>query len=77
MTHRPDIDEKVAALARQHYVIFGAPFATRESFVKWNAATIKSVPNMHAVEPKEDAAGNCVVCGEAGRCPGVHAIEWL
>ena len=24
-----------------------------------------------------DAAGNCTICGEAGRCPGYHAIaDW-
>ena len=22
-----------------------------------------------------DAAGNCLTCGEAGRCPGVHTFE--
>jgi hypothetical protein len=22
-----------------------------------------------------DSAGNCLTCGEAGRCPGVHTFE--
>ena len=26
---------------------------------------------------KYDDGGNCILCGEAGRCPGVHATsEW-
>lgn len=28
-----------------------------------------------AVRARYDAAGNCTVCGEAGRCPGYHAAS--
>lgn len=26
----------------------------------------------HAIRAHYDAAGNCIICGECGRCPGWH-----
>jgi hypothetical protein len=71
MKHHPNIDDAVAELRHQFTSLFGS--RTREQIVNLNRALIKAA-GYHAVEPKEDAGGNCKVCGEAGRCPGVHAF---
>jgi len=30
---------------------------------------------MQPIRAIDDRAGNCIFCGEAGRCPGYHALE--
>jgi len=68
------IDEQVARLIVARVNIMGS-FASREAFVQFVRTAIETA-GYRAVSPKEDKAGNCVVCGEAGRCPGYHAFKW-
>ncbi len=71
--HHREIDEAAARLKNHRVDILGA-FPYRDAMTKFIAAVIQTA-GFHPVEPREDDAGNCVVCGEAGRCPGVHAFE--
>lgn len=52
----------------------GRPFPSRlaaEDAVK----RLIVAANMRPVPGRRDRAGNCVICGESGRCPGWHTIE--
>ena len=37
----------------------------------------QALEDIHAtpIRAEYDAAGNCIYCGEAGRCPGYHAVK--
>ena len=72
--HRSDVDNLARELVG-HRLEWGGPFPNRGKLVAFNKAGLLSVPAVISIEPKEDAAGNCIVCGEAGRCPGVHAFS--
>ena len=47
-------------------------YKSRESYFQ----AVKRRLKAHGLKPeraKYDSAGNCLACGEAGRCPGYHA----
>lgn len=71
---RTDVDQKVVALSNARVDLLGS-FPSREDHVRFNKAVIQTA-GFTAIVPKEDKGGNCAVCGEAGRCPGVHAVEF-
>jgi len=53
----------------------GAPFASRALYER---AVMRHVVRRVGEMPLRatyDAAGNCLTCGEAGRCPGWHLPE--
>jgi hypothetical protein len=52
------------------------PNRTRGQFVRAvkNALRKRGIPY---VDASLDAGGNCRICGEAGRCPGVHTVDEL
>lgn len=47
---------------------------TREEHIAHMSAKLRrrGIPHSPA---QYDSAGNCLTCGEAGRCPGVHTFE--
>jgi len=52
------------------------PNRTRGQFTRAvkNALRKRGIPY---VDASLDQTGNCRICGEAGRCPGVHTVdEW-
>ena len=52
----------------------GRPFPSRlaaEDAVK----RLIVAANLRPVPARLDRAGNCTICGEAGRCPGWHTVE--
>lgn len=49
------------------------PNRTRAEFIKEvQAVFVRALVPNYAAE--YDEAGNCTTCGEAGRCPGRHAL---
>ena len=49
-----------------------SPWPSRESMICDVACMLRSYGET-PVAAKFDGAGNCTICGEAGRCPGVHS----
>jgi hypothetical protein len=49
-------------------------FPSASAFYRRNYAALKRV-GMVPVMARYDDAGNCRICGEAGRCPGWHTPE--
>ena len=51
-----------------------SPYTSREAYAK---AIRRALENIHAtpIRAEYDAAGNCIYCGECGRCPGYHAVK--
>ena len=47
------------------------PFASRAAYKRATAAEFRRA-GVVPVKAQYDTAGNCTVCGEAGRCPGWH-----
>jgi hypothetical protein len=74
----PDLeaDRMVAELASAYASQHG-PFPSRAAFVRYNERAIAALhlPGVASIKSMEDSAGNCLICGEAGRCPGVHAVR--
>lgn len=53
----------------------GTPFESRKAFER---AVKRHVYRKTGEEPRKaiyDDAGNCIVCGECGRCPGWHTLQ--
>lgn len=51
-------------------------FQSRTSYANRNKRAIEKA-GYTPVKPHYDKAGNCVICGEAGRCPSWHTIDDL
>lgn len=49
-------------------------FPTCAAFYERNKRAIIAATGQ-AVPAEFDGAGNCVICGEAGRCPGWHTVD--
>ena len=51
-----------------------SPYPSREAYAK---AIRQALEDIHAtpIRAEYDYAGNCIYCGEAGRCPGYHAVK--
>jgi hypothetical protein len=52
------------------------PNRTRGQFVRAVKAALRK-RGIPYVDASLDAAGNCRICGESGRCPGVHTVDEL
>ena len=50
-------------------------FESRAAFLTDNFRMITAATGRQPHAAIEDHAGNCLVCGEAGRCPGWHLAE--
>ena len=50
-------------------------YASRAGFRSAVRRWIVRKTGRQPVAATEDAAGNCLVCGESGRCPGWHTAE--
>ncbi len=50
-------------------------FESRAAFLTANFRALASETGQQPHAAIEDHAGNCLVCGEAGRCPGWHLAE--
>lgn len=52
----------------------GKPFANRVFYTSAISVELRrqGIPHSPA---QYDEAGNCLTCGECGRCPGVHTFE--
>ena len=50
-----------------------APYPSQSHYAM---AIRQALEDIHAtpIRAEYDAAGNCIYCGECGRCPGYHAI---
>lgn len=58
-------------------VIARMTYRTYASRAGHKAAVFRACVRLTGCEPltaKTDSAGNCVVCGEAGRCCGLHFL---
>jgi len=49
-------------------------FDNRHDFRRW-VKTILKAAGENPQPAVEDRGGNCIICGEAGRCPGWHTLD--
>ena len=73
MTERVILDQMDAdRLASGVRFVRGALWPSRKA----HAAAVRRALSVAGLRPRKvtyDAGGNCLTCGEAGRCPGYHA----
>ena len=50
-------------------------FESRRKYVNAVRRELKLMGYLRLFRAESDKAGNCTTCGEAGRCPGVHAEQ--
>lgn len=59
-------------------IIDAMPAKTYRSFASYRAAVRRHVLRTTGVNPiatERDADGHCVICGESGRCCGLHMFS--
>lgn len=64
--------EAADEVSRRRWRRFGRGFPTEESFRRAVRMELRNCTGVDPVRAVYDGAGNCVICGEAGRCPGWH-----
>ena len=53
----------------------GKPFESQRKYTNAVRRELKLMGYLRLFTPEQDEGGNCVICGEAGRCPKVHAEQ--
>lgn len=61
-------------LTHKRYAYGKGPFESSNAFIAAISVELRrqGIPHSPA---QYDEAGNCLTCGECGRCPGVHTFE--
>jgi len=52
----------------------GRTFPSMEAYYQRNYRVLRQA-GIKPIRARLDTAGNCTICGEAGRCPGWHTPE--